>query len=154
MRVLHSESSTGWGGQENRTLNEMIAMRDRGHEMAVVSRPGARILERAKEAGFAAYAVDMRGALDLPAIVKLRRLMREFRADIVNTHSGRDTQLAGMAARSMGKNRPRVVRTRHLALPITSKFTYSTLPDKVVAVSRFVRDYLVSAGIPGEQVEA
>ena len=27
MRVLHSESSTGWGGQENRTLNEMIAMR-------------------------------------------------------------------------------------------------------------------------------
>jgi len=154
MRVLHSESSTGWGGQENRTLNEMIAMRDRGHEMAVVSRPGARILERAKEAGFAAYAVDMRGALDLPAIVKLRRLMREFRADIVNTHSGRDTQLAGMAARSMGKNRPRVVRTRHLALPITSRFTYSTLPDKVVAVSSFVRDYLVSAGIPDGQVEA
>lgn len=60
-------------------LNEMIAMRDRGHEMAVVSRPGARIIERAKEAGFAAYAVDMRGALDLPAIIKLRRLMREFR---------------------------------------------------------------------------
>lgn len=45
MRVLHSESSTGWGGQENRTLNEMIAMRERGHEMAVVSRPGARILD-------------------------------------------------------------------------------------------------------------
>ena len=154
MRVLHSESSTGWGGQENRTLNEMIAMRDRGHEMAVVSRPGARILERAKEAGFAAYAVDMRGALDFPAIVKLRRLMREFRADIVNTHSGRDTQLAGMAARSLGRNRPRLVRTRHLALPITSKFTYSTLPDKVVAVSSFVRDYLISAGIPDGQVEA
>ena len=44
-------------------LNEMIAMRDRGHEMAVVSRPGARIIERAKEAGFAAYAVEhARGA--------------------------------------------------------------------------------------------
>jgi glycosyltransferase involved in cell wall biosynthesis len=154
MRVLHSESSIGWGGQENRTLNEMIAMRERGHEMAVVSRPGARILERAGETGFATYAVDMRGALDLPAILKLRRLMRAFRADVVNTHSGRDTQLAGMAARSMGSKRPRVVRTRHLALPITSKFTYSTLPDKVVAVSSFVRDYLVSAGIPGGQVVA
>jgi glycosyltransferase involved in cell wall biosynthesis len=62
--------------------------------------------------------------------------------------------LAGMAAWSLGSKRPRIVRTRHLALPITSKFTYSTLPDKVVAVSRFVRDYLVSAGIPDEQVEA
>jgi len=154
MRILHSESSTGWGGQENRTLNEMIAMRRRGHEVAVVSQPGARILDRAREAGFTTYEAGMRGALDLPAIVKLRRLMREFRADVVNTHSGRDTQLAGIAARSLGNNRPRIVRTRHLALPITSKFTYSTLPDKVVAVSRFVRDYLVSAGIPGEQVVA
>jgi glycosyltransferase involved in cell wall biosynthesis len=135
-------------------LNEMIAMRDRGHEMAVVSRPGARIIERAKEAGFAAYAVDMRGAPDLPAIVKLRRLMREFRADIVNTHSGRDTRLDGMAARSMGKTRPRLVRTRHLVLPITSRFIDRTLPDKVVEVSSFVRDYLVSAGIPDGQVEA
>jgi glycosyltransferase involved in cell wall biosynthesis len=153
MRVLHSESSTGWGGQENRTLNEMIAMRERGHEMAVVSRPGGRILERAREVGFATFAVDMRGAADFPAILKLRRLMRDLRADVVNTHSGRDTQLAGMAARSLAR-RPRIVRTRHLALPITSRFTYSVLPDKVVAVSRFVRDYLVSAGIPAGRVAA
>ncbi len=152
MRILHSESSTGWGGQENRTLNELIGMRERGHEMAVVSRPGARILERAKEAGFETFAVDMRGALDFPALFKLRRLMREFRADIVNTHSGRDTQLAGMAARSMGSQRPRIVRTRHLALPITSKISYSVLPDRVVAVSHFVHDYLVSAGVPDRQV--
>lgn len=154
MRILHSESSTGWGGQENRTLNEMIAMRERGHEMAVVSRPGARILERALEAGFPTHAVDMRGALDLPAIIRLRRVMREFRADIVNTHSGRDTELAGIAARSLGKRRPRIVRTRHLALPITSTITYRMLTDRVVAVSRFVRDYLISAGIPSWQVVA
>ena len=154
MRVLHSESSTGWGGQENRTLNEMIAMRERGHEMAVVSRPGARILERALEAGFPTHAVDMRGALDLPAIIRLRRVMRDFRADIVNTHSGRDTQLAGIAARSLGKRRPRIVRTRHLALPITSILTYRMLTDRVVAVSRFVRDYLISAGIPSRLVVA
>lgn len=151
MRILHSESSTGWGGQENRTLNELIAMRERGHELAVVSRPGARIIERATEAGFPTFAVDMRGAIDFPAIFKLRRVMREFGADIVNTHSGRDTQLAGMAARSM-RNRPRIVRTRHLALPITSKFSYSVLPDHVVTVSKFVENYLVGAGIARQKI--
>lgn len=151
MRILHTESSTGWGGQENRTLNELITMRERGHTLAVVSRPGARILERAAEAGFETFAVDMRGAADLPAIVRLRGVMKRFRADIVNTHSGRDTQLAGLAARTL-LNRPRIVRTRHLALPITSKFSYSVLPDHVVTVSRFVENYLVKAGVPREQI--
>lgn len=153
MRILHTESSVGWGGQENRTINEMVAMRERGHDMAVASRPGARILERAKEAGFACFVVDMRGAADFPAIFRLRRLMRDFRADIVNTHSGRDTQLAGMAGHLLGR-RPRIVRTRHLALPITSRFSYNVLTDRVVAVSKFVRDYLVSAGVRAAQVEA
>jgi glycosyltransferase involved in cell wall biosynthesis len=152
MRILHTESSTGWGGQENRTLNELIAMRERGHQMAVLSRPQARILERAQEAGFETFAVDMRGALDLPALFRLRSTIQRFRADIVNTHSGRDTQLVGMAARSIFGRRPRIVRTRHLALPITSKFSYSVLPDHVVTVSKFVEKSLVDAGVPREKI--
>ena len=151
LRILHSESSKGWGGQENRTLNELIAMRERGHTLAVVSRPGARILERAKEAGFETFAVDMRGAVDLPNILRLRAVIKRFRPDIVNTHSGRDTQLAGIAARLLA-HRPRIVRTRHLALPITSRFTYSVLPDHVVTVSNYVENYLIAAGVPREVI--
>lgn len=152
MRILHTESSVGWGGQENRTLNELIGMRERGHEMAVVSRPGARIIDRAQEAGFPTFAIDMRGAIDFPAMFRLRSVIKRFRADIVNTHSGRDTQLTGMAARSIIGGRPRIVRTRHLALPITSKFSYSVLPDHVVTVSKFVENYLVEAGVPRERI--
>lgn len=152
MRILHTESSLGWGGQENRTLNELVTMRERGHELAVVSRPGARIIDRAKEAGFATFAVDMRGAIDFPAMFRLRSVMKQFQADIVNTHSGRDTQLAGMAARSILGRRPRIVRTRHLALPITSKFTYSVLPDHVVTVSKFVENFLVESGVPRDVI--
>jgi glycosyltransferase involved in cell wall biosynthesis len=147
LRILHTESSKGWGGQENRTMNELVTMRERGHTLAVVSRPGARILERAKELGFETFAVDMRGAIDFPNMLRLRSVIKRFGADIVNTHSGRDTQLAGMAARTLS-HRPRIVRTRHLALPITSKFTYSALPDHVVTVSKYVENYLVEAGVP------
>jgi glycosyltransferase involved in cell wall biosynthesis len=151
MRILHTESSTGWGGQENRTMNELISMRERGHEMAVLSRPGARIIERAKEAGFQTFAVDMRGVLDFPGILQLRSVMKAFHPDVVNTHSGRDTQLAGMAAHTLS-GRPLIVRTRHLALPISSKFSYSVLPDHVVTVSKYVESYLIEAGVPGKQV--
>jgi len=152
MRILHTESSLGWGGQENRILNEMIGLRALGHDMAVVSQPGARIIDRAHEAGFPTYAVRMRTAVDIAAVLRLRAMMKEFRADIVNCHSGRDTQLAGMAARSLGRQRPRIVRTRHLALPITSRFTYAILPDHVVTVSRFVAAYLASAGVPADMI--
>ncbi|WP_412478607.1 glycosyltransferase [Azonexus sp. IMCC34839] len=151
MRILHTESSKGWGGQENRTLNELITMRARGHELAVLSRPGARIIERAKEAGFQTFAIDMRGAVDLPNILRLRSVIKFFRPDVINTHSGRDTQLAGMAAHMLW-NRPRIVRTRHLALPITSKFTYSILPDHVVTVSRFVEHFLAASGVPRSKI--
>lgn len=151
MRILHTESSTGWGGQENRTMNELVTMRERGHELAVLSRPGGRIIERAKELGFPTFAVDMRGAIDFPNVLRLRSAIKRFGADIVNTHSGRDTQLAGLAARTLF-NRPRIVRTRHLALPITSKFTYSVLPDHVVTVSKYVENYLVEAGVPRQGI--
>lgn len=156
MNILHTESSLGWGGQENRTLNEMLALRERGYVPRLACPPGARLGARAREAGFEVHDIPMRGALDLPAILSLRRLMREQSIDIVNTHSGRDTQLAGLAARSLalspGRRRPRVVRTRHLALPISSTFTYARLVDHVVTVSRFVAAYLASAGVPAARI--
>ncbi len=152
LRILHTESSKGWGGQENRTLNELLALRELGHTAAVACQPGARLGVRAEEAGFPVTRIAMRGALDLPAVFALRRLMRERSIDVVNTHSGRDTQLAGLAARSLFGGRPKVVRTRHLALPISSRISYVTLPDHVVAVSRFVGNYLASAGVPSERI--
>lgn len=151
MIVLHTESSLGWGGQENRTVNEMLGLRERGHTALLACPPGARLGARAREAGFTVFETPMRSAVDLPAMLRLRRFMAEQRPDVVNTHSSRDTQLAGMAARLLAR-RPRLVRTRHLALPITSKFTYRVLPDHVVTVSRHVENALVRAGVPREHI--
>ena len=43
LKILHSESSRGWGGQEIRTLKEMIALRDLGHVIELVCPSDARI---------------------------------------------------------------------------------------------------------------
>ena len=138
-------------------MNELTVLREMGHAALLVCQPGARLGIRASEAGFPVTHIKMRGSLDLSAILALRRFMGEQAIDIVNTHSGRDTQLAGMAARSLGLfggKRPRIVRTRHLALPITSKFSYVTLPDHVVTVSHHVGEYLISAGVPADHITA
>jgi glycosyltransferase involved in cell wall biosynthesis len=147
MRVLHTESSTGWGGQENRTLQEAIQMRKRGVNMFFACRRGAKLGQRARDLGFPVDELPMMNSFDPISIIGLARLLRRLRVDVVNTHSGRDTLLAGIAARLI-PNRPRIVRTRHLILPITSKATYSVLPDHVVCVSHAVEEYLAGAGVP------
>lgn len=150
LKILHTESSTGWGGQEHRTFKELVALRERGHHLEVACRPGAQLGDRAAEAGFTVHRISMRGGGDLIAAWKIFKLLRRERYDIVNTHSGHDSLLAGLAGRLA--RTPLIVRTRHLALAISSLATYKTLPHKVVAVSDWVRKYLISEGVPANDV--
>lgn len=151
MKVLHTESSSGWGGQENRTLQEALQLRQHGVAVMFACPPGSGLAQRGRENGFAVEDVRMRRTLDPKAVWSLAGIMRRFRPDIVNTHSGRDTILAGLAARLV-RPRPRVVRTRHLILPITSRISYSGLPDHVVTVSEAVRRELISADVPERMI--
>src|SRR3546814_1574273 len=59
------------------------------------------------------------------------------RFDIVNTHSRRDTLLAGVAARLAGTRL--IVRTRHLAIRPGSLLSYTVVPHAVTTVSDHVR---------------
>ncbi|MEO1766411.1 glycosyltransferase [Thiobacter aerophilum] len=147
MRVWHTESSLGWGGQENRTLMELEYLHGRGIEVAVVTPPGARLAARAQEKGLPVHSVPMGRGLALDSLLALRRLFARHRPSHINTHSGRDTLLAGLAARSLWK-RPHIVRTRHLILPPTHLATYTWLPDRVVTVSQAVADDLAQRGVP------
>ena len=53
MRILHTESSLGWGGQEIRVLTEARGVSRRGHEVAIAAPPGARIFAAAPDYGLA-----------------------------------------------------------------------------------------------------
>ena len=151
--VLHTESSQGWGGQESRTLHECQGLLARGARPIVLCQAGSVLAQRAAEAGIEVRTSHMRRSFDLFAIARIARLIQTEKVDIVNTHSGRDSLLAGLAGR-VARRKPVIVRTRHLALPITSKMSYSVLPHRVVTVSEFVRGYLIERGVPAERVIA
>ncbi|SIT50218.1 putative glycosyl transferase group 1 family [Paraburkholderia piptadeniae] len=150
MNVLHSESSAGWGGQEIRTLKEMVALRERGHTVELVCPARAEIGRRAAADGFSVHHAPMRTGGDVPSMMAIRSLVNRRAFDVVNTHSGHDTLVAGLAARSAGT--PLVVRTRHLALPVTSLATYRWIPHRVIAVSSYVHQYLVSVGVDHDRI--
>ncbi|MEO5362618.1 MAG: glycosyltransferase family 4 protein [Magnetococcus sp. DMHC-8] len=153
MRILHTEWSDGWGGQERRILSEMMGMRAAGHELLLATRPGCTISTQASAAGFEVVHLPFSGSLDWRTIWPLRTLLRQRQVTVVNTHSGKDAWTGGLAAR-LAKT-PVLVRTRHLNLPLRRNpvnFIHY-LPDRLIACGEPVRRNLTDhCGFPAAQV--
>jgi len=151
LRILHAEAAIAFGGQEHRIYKEMIAMRERGHEVELVCQPQAQLVQRMRDAGFTVHTVPMGGFVRyVKGVLAVRRLLRDGKFDVVNTHSRRDTLIAAAAGRLAGT--PLIVRTRHLANRAGSMLSYTWLPHRVTTVSNHVRDYLISRGVPKQHI--
>ena len=59
LRILHTESSLGWGGQEIRVLSEARGVAARGHEVAIAAPRESRIFEAAPGYGIEAIALPI-----------------------------------------------------------------------------------------------
>lgn len=133
MRILHTESSNGWGGQEIRVLRESEGMRSRGHEVIFAVARGGNLANHARKAGFLVYEVPLKKSKALSSLFQLVSIIRKHEIDLINTHSSSDAWLGGIAARIAGK---KVIRTRHLSTPIrkgiNSLLLYRLLADEVV----------------------
>lgn len=152
MRILHTEWSDGWGGQERRILAEMCGMAARGHWVALATRPQARLVEKARQAGLPVFTFPFRGKLDPVTLVGLMRLIGRERVDIVNTHSGLDSWVGGLAARLAGA---RLLRTRHLNYPLHRSWHnfIHYLPQRIIACGEVMRrDLIERDGFPPQQL--
>ena len=147
LRILHSEAATGWGGQEQYIHRMMLAMRERGHFLEAVCQPHAKLTERLRQEGFKVHVLPMDGPANyLRGVARIRGILRQARFDVLNSHSRRDTMLAGVAARLAGT--PLIVRTRHLANRPGSLLSYTIVPHRVTTASDFVRQGLIERGVP------
>ena len=151
LRIVHSEAAVSFGGQEHRIFKEMRAMRKRGHHMELICRPEAQLVARMRDEGFVVHTVTMGGIVNfVKGVMAIRRILKQGRFDVLNTHSRKDTLIAALAGRLAGT--PLIVRTRHLAIPIGSLLSYTWLPHKVATVSNHVRQMVLDKGVAPEKV--
>ena len=148
--VLHTEASVGFGGQEIRIVAEARWLLDHDWRVLVAGQPASRLLEECGRLGVPAVAVRMRGALDVTAVLALRRLVAERGVALVHTHSSVDSWLGGLAGRLRG--RP-VVRSRHvtIAIPRRRALVYR-LADRVISSGEAAARVVASAGIPARRI--
>ena len=145
LRIVHTESSLGWGGQEIRILAESQGMIRRGHDVRIVCPADARIHAQAPSWGVPVVAlpIDRKRPRCLRALVAW---LRANRCDIVNTHSSTDSWLAALALLMLGRRVP-IVRTRHISAPVPrgplSRWLYMNAAARVLTTGDALKRQLV-----------
>jgi len=142
-RILHSEASRGWGGQEHRVMAELSGFQQRGCPVWLLAHPQSQILQRASAAGMGVRACAFDRRLLPFEAVRLALWLRRERIQVVNTHSSRDGWLLGIAAR-MART-PLLIRSRHIDVsypnPRVSKHAFTTFADHVLTTSQKITDH-------------
>lgn len=152
LTILHTESSTGWGGQENRILKECIGLKKLGIRVIIACQPDSVLSKIAAKNSIEIEHLKIKTSFTPSAIARLLNIIKHEKVNVICTHSGKDSMVGAIAGR-LSSVKPAIVRMRHLALPITSKITYSLLPHRIITVSEYVRDYLVNKeGIQANKV--
>ena len=144
MKILHTEWSDGWGGQEIRILADAMVLTDMGHEVTLLVCPGGGLERNAREKGLPVIGMQIRHAYDFRALGRLVALFRREKYDVVNTHSSVDSWIAGAAAKIT--RIPVLVRTRHLSVPVsTNPFNVVyRWPDAIVTTAEMIRRRMIA----------
>ena len=142
IRVLHTEWSEGWGGQEIRIIDEMKVIRSKDVEVFLACKNNSIIKIKALESDIKVFTLPFKGNMDLKTLFSLNKIIKKYSIDIVNTHSGKDSWVGGLAARISGV---KFIRTRHLSNPISSsRFNFiNELADYIFTTGESVKDNMI-----------
>lgn len=142
IKILHTEWSTGFGGQEIRIINESLALRELGCEVAIACRKDAKIKKAAEENNIEVFELAFKSNKDLVSVFKLKKIIQEQAFNILNSHSGIDSWIGGFAAKLAGI---KFIRTRHLTNKInSSRFNFiNEMADFVITVGESIKDNMI-----------
>ncbi len=154
MKILHTEASCGWGGQEIRILEEARGLIGRGHEVMIACPPHARMATDAPRYGVPVIHLPIEFRR-LSGFFALRRLIAGGGYDVINTHSSADSWLVALACATLD-HPPAIVRTRHVSVPVAKNFAnrwlYRQAKMIVTTGEALRRDLIDRLGLPADRV--
>jgi glycosyltransferase involved in cell wall biosynthesis len=152
MKIFHLSAADVYGGGEEhiRTLLAAMSLQQKeGEELALVAPENAPLTEKCLALGIRCIPFDFGGKKDPLAAIRLRKLIKEEKADIIHSHNRRE-DLAAI----LGHGKAKVFTTLHDRINMTQSGERSTtffdrvylrlLPrfDKILTVSEAtLKDY-------------
>ncbi len=152
LNTLHIDLGQHLRGGQNQALLVIRGLRARGHVAELVAVRGSLLAKRAQAEGIRVHTVRCSGA-QLRAAVCLRKVLDGARFDLVHCHDAHGLTAAWLAG---VHRRGSLVASRRVAYPLGRNplaLARYRRAQRIIAVSRFVRESVLAAGLRGEQVE-
>ena len=146
LRILHTEASSGWGGQEIRILTESQIYIKNGHEVMVAADVDSQLAKKASSFNIPIYPIALKKK-NLKSLLALRQLIKELEPDVISCHSSTDHWLSALTRLTLHQQ-PAIVRTRHISAPVTrnfpTKWLYNKGSDALMTTGIGIRKALIS----------
>ena len=147
--ILHVIEAPLWTGAVAQTFETALGLRERGHDVTLVTTPGSILWEKAAERGLDLVGMNLRSELNPAAILRLSSIILRRRVDVVHAHRAHAHTIGLVAA---WLTRCPFVVSRHTALRprdnLGSRIKYrARAVTQIIAVSRAVSDVLVDYGV-------
>jgi len=155
MKIVHTESSCGWGGQEIRILEESRGLIQRGHSVKILCPRESQLFEEAPKYGVPAHPLPI-ASKNLHGLFALRRWIKDNPTNIINTHSSTDSWLTAIACKTL-RYAPPIIRTRHLSTTVHRNlptwWLYRFANKHLVVTGEALKKQLIKDnGIPEERI--
>jgi glycosyltransferase involved in cell wall biosynthesis len=156
MRTLHFDTELAWRGGQQQVLLLAGGLARRGVGVTLAAPAASALIERARGAGLPVESLAARGDLDPAAALRLARLLRSERFDLIHCHTAHAHGVALLGLRFLARaKRPKLVVSRRVAFSSASSFLTRNKfrgADLILAVSQAVREGLIGAGIEPARV--
>ena len=158
LSILHLDTGRELRGGQRQLLLLARGLDGRGHRQWIVCREGSALEGRARAEGLRTFALPAHDPGALHGLVDVRQELRSTRFDILHAHDGRGQTLSALA--SLGLPVRRVATRRVVFAPRglgarlrLQRLQYGYTCDAIIAISQFIRDLLVQAGVPATKIE-
>ena len=150
-RVLHVDSGHGWRGGQRQVYLLASGMKARGLDTAIVAPGDSPLLEKARAHDIATFPLPLRGDLDFSSALALRKIVDEWKPDVVHAHDAHAHGVSLVAL--LGKKTPALVVARRVTFPPrNARWKYGRRVARFIAISEAVRRALVKAGVEASRV--
>ena len=159
IKILNVISDTNIGGAGKCIITYCNNYNKERYEIVVAIPRGSLLKNEIEKTGVKIVEIDglKDKSLDIPAIKKLKKIIKEENPDIVHTHASLSARIAAK------KCKRKIVYTRHCDFPPSKIYRYKFIrflngkfneyyTDKIIATSEMAKKNLVKQGISDEKI--